>query len=199
MCPQNPSNRLVLLSHGPGPMQTLSMALKGAIAFQTIGIVSFAKKGLCHTTLRVLPPHCTGAASVRRTAAQHSITTCDVTDKRCHTLHLLSCPADDYNPLNPLPVPVDAPGAHQRTDIYPGVSGRPLPTLSRRWNDFVLIAPSREEILPIYAQGRADAIWWVRQNFAKNGPVLRTLARGLDSTVLTEGVVAAIAALARVA
>jgi hypothetical protein len=77
------------------------------------------------------------------------------------------------------------------------VSGSPLPRLSRPWNDYVLIAPSREEISDIYALGRADAIWWISQNFARNGPVLDALARGLEATRLTAEVVAAISAEVR--
>lgn len=81
---------------------------------------------------------------------------------------------------------------HQRTDIYPGVSGAALPPLSTPWNTFVTNAPSRAEIFPIYGQGRADAIWWIRQNFADNAAVLNALANGLEATRLTEAVVAAI-------
>lgn len=102
--------------------------------------------------------------------------------------------AAGYQPLNPQ---TSVTGAATSANIYPGISGPngQLPAavtnaLSLAWNRYTLEAPrSLAEIITIYDQGRADAAWFIRQNFAANPARLATVTGAappaLATTVLT--------------
>jgi hypothetical protein len=96
----------------------------------------------------------------------------------------LCCAADQFIPLDPINSTI---GVHQRLDIYPGIStgGTPILSLGRQWNDFFLVAPTPADVVAIYGQGRADAIWWITHNFANNPTVLSAVANSIDNTLLT--------------